>query len=262
MAKGPDVGEEKGADAEVASSTPSGDGQDTSNQDSPTVEELTQRIDNLTTKVETSQEDLNKQKSSLQSTHAAEIRELRSSSDAQIKALEEQTRQAIASSLDDDDREAYEKAWAVEDRGKLESQIEALKNERDMALNMGQYVQAANTLGIDPAKIDTTTPERAYQSMWSGVTELIADLKENNAELEKRTATGAPVVEEKIVAKEPDKVLTTQHSTPSGVPTIYDIRKALQDELGKPITLNDVFDMAEQRPDLEQKLRELNTGQE
>ena len=257
-----DVGTEKDGDKEL-SSTHSGDVQDTSNQDSPTVEELTLQMKELTGQVDeiktTAQTDLNKQKSALQSTHAAEMRDMRSGNQEQIDALEVQIRQATLTSLDEDDREAYERSWATEDKRKLEDQIETLQSERDMALSMGQYVQAANTLGIDPSKIDVSNPEAAYQSMWTGVTELISDLKANNEELQSRVAE--PTTEETTVTKEPDKVLTTQHSTPTGTATIFDVRKALSDELGRPVTLDEVYNMAEERPDLEQKLRELTPEQ-
>lgn len=257
-----DVGTEKDGDSQE-SPNPSGDGQDPSNQDSPTVEELTLKMKELTDSVDeiktTAQTDLSRQKSALQSTHAAEMRDMRSGNQEQIDALEVQIRQATLTSLDEDDREAYERSWATEDKRKLEDQIETLQSERDMALSMGQYVQAANTLGIDPSKIDVSNPEAAYQSMWTGVTELISDLKANNEELQKNAAK--PTTEDKTVTKEPDKVLTTQHSTPTGTATIFDVRKALSDELGRPVTLDEVYNMAEERPDLEQKLRELTPEQ-
>lgn len=259
-----DDGLEKDGDTQV-SPNPSGDGQDPSNQDSPTVEELTLKMKELTDTVDdiktTAQTDLSRQKSALQSTHAAEMRDLQSGNQEQIAALEVQIRQATLTSLDEGDREAYERSWATEDKRKLEDQIETLQSERDMALNMGQYVQAANTLGIDPSKIDVSNPEAAYQSMWTGVTELISELKANNEELQKNAAKPTPKDEDKTVTKDPEKVLTTQHSTPQGTATIYDVRKALSDELGRPVSLNEVFNMAEERPDLEQKLRELTPEQ-
>ena len=151
-----------------------------------------------------------------------------------------------------------------EDQRKLETQRDVALARAQQAEQILPSVQAAAQLGVDVTKLD---PQDPYGSMWSGFGEVVAGLKEEIAALKEpkpaEDQTDVTTSKEKPPVKSNQPVLTGQRSaSSSGEPTLNDVRKALATELGREISIDEVFTLAEQRPDLEQKLAELTAAQD
>ena len=243
------------------------DQQPTSDEDMTVqIEKLAQDLDAAKTQFEG---DLSKQKSAIQSASAVELRQAEAQHAEVVKTLESQLRTAnlqYIGTLDDADQEQYLTQIQQEDQRKLETQRDVALARAQQAEQILPSVQAAAQLGVDVTKLD---PQDPYGSMWSGFGEVVAGLKEEIASLKKDPQTPAEDQEdvaptgEKPPVKPNQPVLTGQRSASgSGEPTLNDVRKALATELGREISIDEVFTLAEQRPDLEQKLAELTAAQD
>lgn len=255
-----------GVTGDPVTNLPAGVDQDTTNQPKPSDEELTERIDALETQVNEAkteaQSNLDKQKSNLQSTHAAELGNLQKGWESERDNLVSDVRALTLQNLDEDDRQAYQQQFANEDYRRLEKRVEDAEARATANAQVGPYLQGAAELGLDITQFDLANPSG---SLWQGVTGLIGELKGEVDRLktqepevkpvEPEPTTQAPVIPGTVQAP---PVLTTQHSTPSGTATLGSVRKALSTELGREVSLDELFTLAEQRPDLEQRLRELS----
>lgn len=240
--------------------------QPTSDEDmTAQIEKLAQDLDTAKTQFA---EDLNKQKSAIQSASAVELRQADAQHAEVVKTLEGQLRTAnlqYIGTLDEADQEQYLTQIQQEDQRKLTEQRDAALARAQQAEQILPNVQAAAQLGVDVTKLD---PQDPYGSMWSGFGEVVAGLKEEIATLqEPKTPAEDPTdvtpAGEKLPAKANQPVLTGQRSvSSSGEPTLNDVRKSLSTELGREISIDELFTLAEQRPDLEQKLVELSAAQE
>ena len=261
-----------GVPGDPGTDQPAGVEQDATNQPKPSDEELTKRIEDLSTEFKDfqveAQKNLDGQKSALQSTHAAELGNLQKGWESERDSLVSDVRALTLQNLDEDDRVAYERQFASEDFRRLEERVKAAEVRADANAQVGPYLQGAAELGLDITKMDLANPS---QSLWGGVTELVSGLKEEVERLKSQepepvappepVPSTEPVVTPTpttISAITPSPVLTTQHSTPSGTATLGSVRKALSLELGREVSLDEVFTLSEQRPDLEQKLREIS----
>ena len=258
-----------GVSGDPETTQPAGVEQDATNQPKPSDEELTKRIDEAVAEsTKQYQVDMDKQKSALQSTHAAELGNLQKGWESERDNLVSDVRALTLQNLDEDDRVAYQQQFANEDYRRLEKRVEDAEARATANAQVGPYLQGAAELGLDITKFDLANPSG---SLWGGVTELISGLKEENERLQKfkeeepattEPTTPAPVTPTTTPTTPstitPSPVLTTQHSTPSGAATLGSVRKALSTEMGREVSLDELFTLAEQRPDLEQRLRELS----
>jgi len=236
-------------------------------------EDMTTQIDKLAQDLDAAKtqfaEDLNKQKSAIQSASAVELRQAEAQHAEVVKTLEGQLRTAnlqYIGTLDEADQEQYLTQIQQEDQRKLTDQRDAALARAQQAEQVLPNVQAAAQLGVDVTKLD---PQDPYGSMWSGFGEVVAGLKEEIVALKKDPQTPAEdqtevtPTGEKPPVKPNQPVLTGQHSaSSSGEPTLNDVRKSLSTELGREISIDELFTLAEQRPDLEQKLAELTAAQD
>jgi hypothetical protein len=158
--------------------------------------------------------------------------------------------------LDDSERAIYEAKAYRERAADLEARLEAERARATQAENMGAYISGlAQGFGVDLKDLDLSSPEALTESGFTAASSNYQEAQSRIQELQgivddlKSGKTGDKVEKPKV-EDAPDVVTGITGESPSGAPTLLDLRKSVSKQLGVDgiISEEELFDLAE-RPE-------------
>ena len=188
-------------------------------------------IEALRAKLEQAELDRRKMQASLQASAAEREKRIL----AQNKVLEE----ALKAKMDDKERETYEANLLREQNEALKQELENLRLTSEQRETMQQWVSFfKDTFDVSEEELDLSDPQALIQSGWQAAAESHKRLK-GSPPAAKQTSQPAA----KRPAAQP--VLTGSNGSPSTGPTLTSIQQAQATRLGRPVSMDELFTMAE-----------------
>src|SRR3972149_9375815 len=166
--------------------------------------------------------------------------------------------ESYMSGMDEKERGEYERDLLRNRLATMEQKLSVSETEKQQTASMVQSAAWFMQMGVKPDTLDWSTPESLAQTGTEALQAHVKSMEQRLAEFANKPApaTHTPATPSQPAAT-PTPVVTTNTGTPSTVSTFEDIRRGLQEQLGKPVTDEDVFKYAERSPSVRTKLNEL-----
>lgn len=184
-------------------------------------------VQELQTKIERLEQDRRKQQAIADQRIAAKQQEF----ERQMAQLQEQ----LKGKLTDAEKAELERTQTLARAQQIEQQYQALQQQLEQQKLTAEWTNFfSETFGISPAKIDTSNQETL---LTSGMAALVEEFEKLKGKSEKKVeAPHRPA---------PGPTLTGTGQPPAQTRTIHDIQKQLATNLGRAVSLDEVFRMAE-----------------
>lgn len=174
--------------------------------------------------------DLNRMKSSLQSQIAqtqADYRQREAAYNQRIRELE-------VAGLDETEREKYERVRLQQDFQAMQRDYQQLQQQLESERQRQAYVTAFANMGVNPAQLDSTSPETVIASGWAAVQARMREL-EAKSQTPASAAPNSPATD-----LTPPTVNVNSGNLPSGNPSWPDL-------IQKYGSMEKVFSLVEQQ---------------
>lgn len=218
-----------------------------------TAEQLDERLDALRSEMlDEHQRNISRLQSRLQGQHAQDL----AARDAEIKALRDETRKARLAAVPEEDRASYERDFYAQENAELQARTARLEAEIGMTAEMGNLAQYYVNLGVPVQKLDFSSVDTLSQSGAIEIVNVINRLQEQvrtTSEAPQATLPGVPRTSSPasvgtVVPKAPPVLPGTVGAAPSGAASLEDIRKSLGEQLGRPVSMEDLYRIVEKNP--------------
>lgn len=158
---------------------------------------------------------------------------------AQVKQEAEQRmghlQEQLKGKMTDAEKAEFERTQTLARAQQLEQQYQALQQQLEQQKLTSEWTNFfSETFGISPAKIDTSSQEAL---LTSGMAALVEEFDKLKGKGEKKV--------EAPTRPAPGPTLTGNGQPPAQTKTIFDIQKQLSTNMGRSVSLDEVFRMAE-----------------
>lgn len=181
--------------------------------------------------------------------------------ESEREEYERKLAEAYMSGMDEKERDVYERDLLRNRLSTMEQRLATAESQRQSTNNMMQSAGWFMQMGVKPDQLDWSSPESLAQTGTEALQSHVRDMDSKLAAYANRSAPVVPTapvpVTPGLPAATPTPVVTTNTGTPSTTATFEDIRRSLSESVGRQLTDEDVFRMADSRPSIRQKLNEL-----
>jgi len=202
--------------------------------------------------------------SRLQSTLMSQQAQQRQQWEQERADWENKLAESQMSHLEGEARTQYELNLYKQRNASYEQQLAETRAQSEAIQNMQNYAQWFVSLGVPYDKLDWSSPEALAQSGAMGLTEIQQSTKQELEALRaaQKAAPPAPVAPglPPRTGAAPTPVVTQHGAVPNANLSFEDIRKSLSQQMGRELTPDDVFKLAERSPGVRAKLDELAQG--
>jgi hypothetical protein len=209
---------------------------------------------------QTSGDDLKNQLASLTQKYEQDISRLRQSLDkrysqdrqtwqSERETLTKKLNDLVMSSMDEEDREAYELELLREERQSLTQQLNQERQRSEQSQAMLGYAKWFNELGVPYDKLNFESPESLMESAWGGLKETMNASRQKIADLEAQIKQGnvqpqqqqVQSQQQSLQRKPAPNTFTGKGAPPGTEDLLLQVQKGLKEKYGRDVTFEETF---------------------